>query len=384
MLNISPLKLWPIAFVIGWFCLPATLMWGQSVSTSRELPYYIGTYTGGASLGIYRSSLNLESGALTEPKLAAELTNPSFLTIHPTLDALYAVSEVADGDRQVVSYRIEDDGGLTETGHADSGGNGPCYVSTDKTGKFLFVANYGNGSVSAYRIEPDGSLGPMTSNQQHSGSSINQRRQQGPHAHCILVDPGNHYACAADLGLDKVLIYKLDQSTGELTSTESPLSITAGNGPRHMAFHPGGKLAFVIHELTSQLSSCSWDAESGKLIELATVSTLPTGFTGNNSTAEVLVHPNGKFVYGSNRGHNSIAGFRVESDGSLSELGHTSTEGKTPRNFRIDPTGQFLLAENQQSDSIVSFRIDQQTGRLSRTGHSLHVGSPCCIKFLQR
>ncbi len=380
-------KAWNFAFS-GLVCLIAieltSIGWGQEPNLAKKTPFYIGTYTGAVSQGIYRSSLNLETGSLAQPVLVAELTNPSFLTIHPTLDALYAISEVAEGDHQVVSYRITNDGALSETGNAPSGGDGPCYVSTDQAGKFLFVANYGSGSVAAYRILSDGSLGPMTSNQQHFGSSVDRRRQQGPHAHCILMDPSDQYACAADLGLDQVLIYKLQRDSGQLQSTGSPLQVTPGNGPRHLAFHPNGKLAFVIHEMTSQLSSCSWNAVRGELKELAVVSTLPADFTGSNSTAEVLVHPSGKFVYGSNRGHNSIAGFSVGQDGSLTSLGHTSTGGRTPRNFRIDPSGQFLLAENQQSDSIVAFRIDQQTGRLSQTGQAITVGSPCCIKFYQR
>jgi 6-phosphogluconolactonase len=313
--------------------------------------------------------------------LVAELKNPSFLAVHPTLDALYAVSEVAGGDRQVVSYRIEDNGSLTETANSESGGNGPCYVSIDKSGKFLFVANYGSGSISVFAIKPDGSLGRVVDQKQHAGSSLNARRQQGAHAHCILPDPSGRYVCAVDLGIDQVVVYGLDHSTGRLSSTGAPLQVTPGNGPRHMAFHPNGKLAFVIHELTSQLSSCSWDQSAGTLSELNTVSTLPQDFSGNNSTAEVLVHPNGRFVFGSNRGHDSIAIFRIEGDGRLTSLGHALTGGKTPRNFRMDPTGQFLLAENQQSDLIVVFRVDAESGRLTQTAHSIQVGSPVCVKF---
>lgn len=348
-----------------------------------EIPFYIGTYTRGTSQGIYRSSLNLKDGSLAEPKLVAEVTSPSFLTIHPSLNVLYAVSEVSAGDRQVLAYRIGADGSLTEISSQGSGGDGPCYVSTDHAGQYVFVANYGSGSICAIRIQPDGRLGEMTSHQQHVGKSVDPRRQQGPHAHCIMADPSDQFVCAADLGLDQVIIYRLERASGELKPTGNPLKVSPGNGPRHLAFHPDGRHAFVIHEMTCRLSSCAWDATHGTLTELGQVSTLPGAFEPGYSTAEVLVHPSGNFVYGSNRGHHSIARFQFR-DGQLTSLGHTPTGGETPRNFRIDPTGQFLLAENQQSDSIVAFRIDAQTGSLSPVAGKIAVGSPCCIKFLDR
>jgi 6-phosphogluconolactonase len=353
------------------------------------IPFYIGTYTGGASRGIYRSELNTADGSLAEPKLVAELANPSFLSIHPKLNVLYAVSEVMGGgdneSTQVCAYKIADDGSLQLLGGQAAGGDIPCYVSTDKQGKFAFVANYGSGSVISYPIQADGSLGAMVSQVQHTGKSVNAQRQESPHAHCFLVDPSNQFVLSADLGTDQVLIYRLDPQTGKLTSTNRPLQLEPGNGPRHLTFHPDGKHAFVIHELTSKLSALSWNDQTGELAELNSVSTLPADFTGNNSTAEVLVHPNGKFVYGSNRGHHSIAGFAFDAkSGKLTSLGNTPTRGKTPRNFRIDPSGTYLLAENQDSDSIFVYRIDQQSGSLEPLPSSVTVGSPVCIRFLLR
>jgi 6-phosphogluconolactonase len=351
-----------------------------------KIPFYIGTYTAGISKGIHRSELDLVTGVMQPPTLVAELENPTFLSIHPTLKVLYAISEVRRGGKrenaQVMAYRMEANGSLTEMGGQPAGGDGPCYVSTDKAGRIALVANYGSGSVSAFTLDESGRLIRRSANVQHSGKSIHPSRQEGPHAHFIMTDPSDQFACAIDLGMDQVIIYRLDKTTGTLADTGVPFNAHPGFGPRHLAFHPNGKLAFLIHELASQLSSCSWDSDAGRLTEIEHRTTLPDGFTGESTTAEVLVHPNGNFVYGSNRGHDSIVVFGVDSTtGKLTSLGHTPTHGKTPRNFRIDPSGQFLLAQNQDSNSILSFRIDSQSGVLSQVGAPIQVGSPCCIKF---
>ncbi len=353
-----------------------------------SIPFYIGTYTAGISRGIYRSRLDLETGNLSTPALVAEVANPMFLAIHPTLDVLYCTSEVRrDGKRenaQITAFKIVADGGLVELGSLPAGGNGPCFVSTDHAGKFAFVANYGSGSISAFSLAPNGELITPVCNIQHLGKSIDASRQEGPHAHCILVDPSDKYVCAVDLGLDQVVIYALDRSTGDLVSTGKPFNATPGFGPRHLAFHPNGKHAFVIHELASRLSSCEWDANSGTLTEMHHLSTLPAGYSQASITAEVLVHPSGRFVYGSNRGHDSIATFGFdELSGRLTLLGHTSTMGKTPRNFRLDPSGSYLLVENQDSDTILPFRIDSGSGALQPVGDAITVGMPCCIKFFR-
>jgi 6-phosphogluconolactonase len=350
-------------------------------------PFYIGTYTSGSSQGIYRSELNLVNGTLSPPQLVAQVDNPMFLALHPTLDVLYSSSEIRkDGKREnarIIAYKVGHDGGLQELSSQLAGGDGPCFVSTDHAGNFAFVANYGSGGISAYALGSAGELLARTSNIQHVGRSVHPTRQEGPHAHCILVDPSDKYVCAIDLGLDQIVIYSLDRRTGALTDVGRPFKATPGFGPRHLAFHPNGKHAFVIHELVSQLSSCTWDAASGTLTEVQHLSTLPSDFTGNSITAEVLVHPNGKFVYGSNRGHDSVAVFHFEErSGTLTQIGHSPTLGKTPRNFRIDPSGLFLLVENQDSDSIFSFRIQAENGTLEQVGEPISVGMPCCIKFV--
>lgn len=351
---------------------------------STKLPFYIGTYTGGISQGVYRSALDPISGQLDKPELVAEVTNPSFLTVHRNQTALYVVSEVGAGDdqdaKQVFAYRIKPNGQLVLLNSQATLGDGPCYISTDATGRYAFVANYGSGSITSFAIKADGSLSEPLSHVQHTGHSIT-KRQSSPHAHCIVLDPSNKFACVADLGLDQILVY--ENASGRLSLNETNFKVKPGSGPRHLAFHPDGKHAFVILEMNSTLSSLGWDAAEGKFEHLSTLSTLPEGHSGSNSTAEVLVHPNGKFVYGSNRGHDSIACFAFDSaDGRLTPIGHTPTGGRTPRNFRIDPTGKFLLTENQNSDSIHIFRIDQKSGELSKIDHSIEVGSPCCIRFI--
>lgn len=354
----------------------------------KKIPFYIGTYTSGSSKGIHRSDLNLADGTMSNPKLVAEVANPTFLAVHPTLNVLYSTSEVRrDSKREnakVIAYEIADDGMLQVLGSKPTGGEGPCFVSTDRVGQFVFVANYSSGSISAFSLNNDGNLLSNVSNIQHVGKSVDASRQEGPHAHCILVDPNDRYVCAADLGLDQVIVYAFDRNTGTLTNTGRPFQATPGFGPRHLAFHPNGKHAFVIHEMASQLSACTWDAASGGMTEIHHIATLPSGFTNSSSTAEVLVHPNGRFVYGSNRGHDSVAAFRFdEASGRLALVGHTSTKGKTPRNFCIDPSGSYLLAQNQDSDSIYSFRIDTESGILEQVGDPISVGSPCCIKFFE-
>ncbi len=354
-----------------------------------KIPFYIGTYTAGSSKGIHRSELNLNDGTMSPPQLVAELENPTFLAFHPTLDVLYSISEVRRGGKrenaQVMAYSVAADGKLTELGGQPAGGDGPCFVSTDKAGKFALVANYGSGSVSAFSLDSEGKLVARSSNVQHVGKSVNPARQEGPHAHCIMTDPSDQFVLAVDLGLDQVVVYRLDKSKGALVDTGKPFKATAGFGPRHLAFHPNGKHAFVIHELASQLSSCNWDSSSGVLTEIEHLATLPQDFKGSSTTAEVLVHPNGKFVYGSNRGHDSIAVFSFDAaSGKLKSVGHASTQGKTPRNFRIDPTGNYLIAQNQDSDSIYAMRIDPESGMLKVVGNPIQVGSPCCIKFLTK
>ncbi len=353
---------------------------------AESLPVYFGTYTRGenSSKGIYRSVLNLKTGKLSEPVLAAEAGNPSFLEIHPTGKFLYAVSE-AGGDGSVSSYKIEaDTGSLTLLNKQPSSGAGPCHVSIDHKGKNLLVANYGSGSASVIPIRSDGRLGKPTGFVQHTGSSVNPRRQKGPHAHSINVSPDNRFAFVADLGIDKIMIYKLDIEKGTIVANNPPfVKVRPGAGPRHFAFHPNGKYAYVINELDCTVTAFSYDSIAGALKEIQTITTLPDVFNGSNTCAEVRVHPSGKFVYGSNRGHDSIVVYRVDlADGKLAYVEHETDEIKTPRNFNIDPTGKFCLVANQGGDSVVVFRIDNKTGALEPASHKVSIAKPVCVRFL--
>jgi len=352
---------------------------------SGKLRVYVGTYTGGESRGIYACELNLADGSFSEPRLAGEAKNPSFLALHPTRKHLYAVSEVG-GSGAVLAFSIDaKTGSLKELNHQPAGGAGPCHLVVDKAGKNVLVANYGGGSVAVIPIDEDGRLEKPTSVVQHKGSSVNKSRQEAPHAHSINLDAANRFAFAADLGLDKVLVYRFDSQSGKLEPNDPPsASVAPGAGPRHFAFHPSGRYAYVINEMANTITGFAYDAEKGALQEIQTIKTLPSDFTATSHTAEVQVHPTGKFVYCSNRGHDSLAIFKVDpATGRLTAAGHQSSGGKTPRNFGIDPTGKYLLSANQASNNIVVYRINADTGALTSTGHSVKVGAPVCVKFLK-
>lgn len=346
---------------------------------------YVGTYTGGnKSKGIYAFKWDTATGQASPLGLAAETPNPSFVTIHHNHKYLYAVGE-GQGSGTVTAFAIDATSGkLKQLNTVSSHGTSPCHLNVDKTGKNLLVVNYGNGSTSVFPINADGSLKEASSVIQHKGSSVNQR-QQGPHAHSVNMSADNRFAVVADLGLDEVLVYKFDPNSGTITPNEPPFTkVAPGSGPRHFAFHPKGRNAYVINEIALTVTAFKWDAKKGVLTETQTISTLPPGFNGSRrglSTAEVVVHPSGKFVYGSNRGHDTIAVFQVKGD-QLEYVENVATQGKTPRNFVIDPSGQFLLAENSGTDNVVIFKIDQTTGKLTPTGTKFEVGSPVCIRFM--
>jgi 6-phosphogluconolactonase len=346
---------------------------------------YVGTYTRNTSQGIYAFRLNEAGGRLTPLGLAAEATNPSFVAIHPSGKFLYAVSEVG-GSGGLTAFRIDRDSGKLEKLNAiQTKGAGPCHVAVDRTGKMAVVAHYGSGSVAAAPIKPDGSLGEVAGFVQHTGSSVDKKRQSGPHAHSVNFSPDNRFVIAADLGLDRLLVYAVDPATAGLKPHDPPYAtVPAGGGPRHFNFHPNGRFAYAINEMASTVTAFRWDAKAGVLHPGETVSTLPKDFGGNNSTAEILVHPNGRFVYGSNRGHDSIGIFKISGPtGALSLTGNTLTQGKTPRNFGIDPTGRYLIAANQDSGTLVVFRIDASTGGLTPTGQVEEVGAPVCVRFVK-
>jgi 6-phosphogluconolactonase len=364
-------------------------MAAETLSKEGSMKVYFGTYTGAKSKGIYVARFDPATGGLTTPELAATTTSPSFLALHPSGRFLYAVGETSNlGGKRVgvvTAFSIDaQTGKLTLLNRQPSGGQGPCHLDVDKTGKCLLVANYGNGSIEAVPIQPTGLLGEPGSVIQHKGSSVNRERQVGPHAHFITTDPANRFAFTCDLGLDQVLGYRLDPGKAELVANKPPfVSVQPGSGPRHLAFHPSGRFAFLISEMGSTLTVFSYDAKRGVLKELQTLSTLPATFVGPRSGAEVLVHPSGKFVYGSNRGHDSIAVFGFDAKrGKLTCVELVPTQGKTPRHFAIDPTGRWLLAENMDSDSVVVFRIDAKTGRLTASGNTVSLGAPVCAVFV--
>lgn len=346
---------------------------------------YIGTYSRRGSKGIYVYRMDAKSGTLTPVgDSAGSVENPSFLALHPGGKFLYAACESGGGS--VAAFALDATTGLpTLLNQQSAQGSGTCYVSVDHHGKTVMAANYGGGSVTALPIAPDGKLLPATAAIQHKGPSQvdPKKRQQDPHAHSINPDAKDRFAVAADLGLDKLLVYRLDSAKGTLTPNDPPSVATKpGAGPRHFAFHPNGKLGFVINELNSTVTSYRYDDSRGTLTEVQTLSTLPEGFTGPNSTAEVAVHPSGKFLYGSNRGHDSLAVFAIDSSsGKLQAIGHTPTQGKTPRNFGITPTGDFLIAAHQDTDNLVIFRIDTRTGRLTPTGQVVEIPVPVCVRF---
>ena len=343
---------------------------------------YVGTYTRGASKGIYLCEQNADTGALTIVDTTMT-ESPSFLVLRPGGRFLYAMNEA--GEPGTVSAFAVDpaSGKLTAINQQSSHGTAPCHASVDKTGRVLIAANYGTGNVAAYAIRADGGLEPASDVRQHTGSGPNRQRQEGPHAHSANMTPDNALVVVADLGLDKLMLYQLDTAAAKLAPHEPPFVVlTPGCGPRHLSFHPNGRYAYVVTEMGHTVIGLVYDAAGKSFAVLPPVSTLPADYTGNNDCAEVRVHPSGRFVYASNRGHDSIAIFAVdEATGQLSPAGHASTQGNWPRNFALDPAGQFCYAANERSDTVVAFRVDPQTGGLTPTGQVLSVPSPVHILF---
>ena len=376
-----------IALLAGGVWPPST---AKAAEPAEQYYMYVGTYTrGGKSEGIYIYRFDAKSGKVTPIGAQGGVDNPSFLAPHPSGKFLYSVGEVGEFRGKqggaVAAFSVDSATGKLEFLNAQSsGGAGPCHLNVDKTGQNVVVANYGGGSAAVLPIKADGRVAAASSFVQHEGSSILPSRQKGPHAHSINLDAANRYAMVADLGLDQVLVYRFNPSVGELVPNDPPFAkVAPGAGPRHFAFHPSGKFSYVINEINSTITAFTYDGSAGKLTELQTITTLPEGFKGNNSTAEVVAHPSGKFLYGSNRGHDSIAVFGIDqATGKLTAIEHEPTQGETPRNFFVDPTGKFLLAENQKTDSIAILAIDQESGELNPTGQKLAVPSPVCIRMI--
>jgi 6-phosphogluconolactonase len=369
--------------------LLVSLLAGANRASSESFFVYFGTYTGTKSKGIYVSRLDLATGKLSDPKLAIQTVNPAYLTVAPDHRLLFAVNETEHFNGQaggaVSAFKLNaSTGKLDFLNQQPSGGVNPCHLAADPDGQYLLVANYTSGSVAVFPVETNGFLGAPTAVIQHHGSSVNRERQAGPHAHCVAMDGANHRVFVCDLGLDKVMIYRLNEINGELTPDETPSAgLKPGSGPRHIAFSPDGRFAYVLSEMGGTLTAFVYNPEHGALNEIQTVSTLPEDFHGKNTSAEVALLPSGKFIYASNRGDDSIAVFAVdEASGRLSFVERQSCHGKTPRCFGIDPTGQYLIAANQDSDNVVVFHIDALTGKLTWTGQTIEVGKPVCVTFV--
>lgn len=364
------------------FLAAAALVCALPPAVSQDLTAYVGTYTRGKSKGIYAWRFDPSTGKTTALGLVGETSNPSFLAVSPDRRFLYAVNE--NGRGMVTAFSIDHaTGRLTTLNSVSSRGDGPCHLAVDRTGKYVFVANYGSGSIAVLPIRGDGSLGEATAFVQHSGSSVNRQRQSGPHAHCVTEAPDGRLL-VNDLGLDKVLVYRFDASKGTLTPNDPPYGkLAPGSGPRHLAFGPDFRVAYVLSEMMSTVTAFHYNRARGSLDEFQTISTLPADFKGSSSGAEIAIAPNGKFLYASNRGHNSIAVFAIDpARGGLSALERVPSGGKTPRSFAIDPTGQWLFAAHQDSDNIVIFRVDPRTGIPKPTGGVLEAGAPVCVLFV--
>ena len=352
---------------------------------AKEAMIYVGTYTSGDSKGIYRLRLDLATGGLTFAGEPTETVNPSFLAFHPSRRFLYAVNETGDAPKDpsggVSAFAVDPKtGALTFLNQQPSEGAAPCHLTVDKAGRHLLVANYWGGTVAVLPIAPDGRLGAATTVIRHEGHSVHPEQQKEPHPHSVNFDDANRFAYVADLGIDEIVTYRYDAGTGALARA-SAARTKPGAGPRHLALHPDGRRAFVIDEIDSTLTRFSVDPATGTLHAEQTLPTLPLGYAGANSTAEIAVHPRGRLVFGSNRGHDSIAIFALGKDGALTGLGHEPTRGHNPRHFAVDPSGTFLLAANQASDNVAVYRIDEKAGRLQPIGDPFRVPRPVCLRF---
>ena len=368
-------------------CLVAVMLALSAVTSFASPDQSELVFVGSGHKNISAFWLNMTSGALSPIGEVAQVAAPSFLAISPSRKFLYAVSEGQGRDNSFVNaFRIDSKTGeLASLNRQPSGGSGPCHVEVDQGGGNVLAANYNSGSVSVFPVDKEGALGPMSAFIQDHGSSVNPRRQAGPHAHCIVTDRNDKFAFVCDLGLDKVLVFKFDRSKGSLAANDPPFStVKPGSGPRHIAFHPNGRFAYVINEMAATVTAFAYDHARGVLSEIEDQPLLPKDFKGQNTAAEVAVHPSGKFVYASNRGDDSIVVFRCDpATGRLAFVERASSEGKTPRHFEIDPTGAFLLAANQSSGTIIVFRIEPKTGRLQPTGNKTVADAPTCVKCLE-
>ena len=363
--------------------LTAVLAVLASPAVAADMFVYFGSHGKGPDIGFSLAHFDTDTGKLTTPVFLQETVAPAYFIISPDKKHLYTCNSAPGSS--VSAYAIDPASAkLAFLNQKPSGGGDPSYVSLDATGRYLMVANYLGGSIAVFALQPDGSIGERTAFVQHTGTSVNPDRQTHAHAHSIRLDPANRFVLVADLGVDKLFVYRFDPKTGALQPNDPPFATVApGSGPRHTAFHPNGRYVYLINEMGSSIIRFGWDSNRGVLTQYETVSTLPEGFKGTSTCAEILVHPSGKFIYATNRGHNSVVVFSVQAEtGRLTLVQHISTQGKTPRNCEFDPTARWLLVSNQDSSNAVVFSIDPNTGRLTQTGEPVPVPAPFCERFL--
>ncbi|MGD0651027.1 MAG: lactonase family protein [Verrucomicrobiia bacterium] len=369
--------------ILRFIPLLAVVALAPSTANAADMYVYFGTHRSGPGIGFSLAHFDTDTGALTKPEFIMEAVEPAFFVIHPDGKHLYTCNSGQLGS--VSAYEIDPKTGrLTLLNQKPAGGADPSYIVLDKTSRYALVANYQGGNIAVLAIKADSSLGERTAFAQHTGSSVNPQRQTRPFAHSIIVDPSNRFVLVADLGVDKVFVYRFNEKDGTLTPNDPPFAaVKPGSGPRHVKFHPNGKWVYLINEIGSTVIGFNWDGTKGTLTEFQTVSTLPEGFTNTSTCAELEIHPNGKFLYGSNRGHDSIIVFAVDqATGKLTLVEHVSSQGKTPRNFAFDPTGRWIICSNHGSNNAVVFRVNETTGKLTQTGQPVEVPYPFCERFL--
>jgi len=361
---------------------------GREPAPPGRLAVYVGSYTDPSHRGIHRFELDPVTGAATEPVVVGVTRNPSFLAWHPNGRVLYAVNEVGDFDGgrtgAVTAFAVDEvAGGLRAVGQQPTGGVDPCHLVVDKAARNLLVANYSSGSVAVLPLDAEGRLRPPSAVIQHAGQGPNRARQEGPHAHAVALDGQERFALVADLGADKVFVYRYAPGEGRLAPHEPAwVALEPGSGPRHLAWHPNGQYAYLVEELTSSISILRYEAARGTLARTQSVSMLPAGPARQNTGAGIAISSDARFLYASNRGHDSLALFRVDpAGGALTAAGHVPTGGRTPRHFALDPSGRWLLVANQDSNSITVFRVDPASGRPAPLGPPISVPKPVCVLF---
>lgn len=374
-------------FYIGFMVL---VIWrSPQGAVAQDNLVFFGTHSAGPQKGISVAHFNSETGVLTKPELVVEAPAPAYFILHPDGKHLYVCNsnDFAKGytGQTISAYRIDPkNGNLTLLNQQSSGGADPSFNWMDASQRFVLVANYKGGSVTVIALNPDGSLGKITANIKHVGKSVDTVRQTQPYAHSVKLDPTNRFALVADLGLDKLFVYRFNQETGALTQNDPPfVRVSPGSGPRHIAFHPNGKFVYLINEMACTIMSFAWESATGTLTELQTSSTLPSNYQGTNACAEIEVHPNGKFLYASNRGHESLAVFAInDTTGKILLLEHIPTQGHSPRNFTFDPTNKWIVVTNHNSDNVMVFKVDEKSGHLTPNGNPVPIVYPFCIRFL--